>query len=111
MKHILKQIILLSTFFYFVCSSISCNVKKSVSSDTINEGLCVRPKKDGDKILHGGIHKKLKKLYCEKRLTAKERASLPVFCDKDGIVWIPGIALRDKESKKNSLALVTLFYN
>ena len=37
MKHILKQIILLSTFFYFVCSSISCNVKKSVSSDTINE--------------------------------------------------------------------------
>ena len=82
-----------------------------ISSDTIDEGLYVRPKEDGDKILHGGVHKKLKKLYCEKKLTAKERATLPVFCDKSGIVWVPNIALRDNESKKSALVEVTLFYN
>ena len=82
-----------------------------ISSDTIVEGLYARPKKDGDKILHGGVHKKLKKLYCEKKLTLEERASLPVFCDQDGIVWIPNIALRDGENKKDNLVEVTFFYN
>lgn len=82
-----------------------------ISFDTIVEGLYARPKKDGDKILHGGVHKKLKKLYCEKKLTLDKRASLPIFHDRDGIVWIPDIALRDGENRKNNLVEVTFFYN
>lgn len=84
------------------------SIKASISSDTINNGLFVRPKKDGDKILCGGMHKKLKKLFCEKKLSPKARAVLPVFCDEKGVVWVPGVALRDGE--KNSDVKKTVIF-
>ena len=82
-----------------------------ISFDTINDGLFIRPKRDGDKILCGKMHKKVKKLFCEKKIPLALRAKLPVFYDSKGIVWIPSVALRDSEKISKEKAEITLFYN
>lgn len=82
-----------------------------ISSDKINDGLFIRPKREGDKILCGGMHKKLKKLFCEKKIPLDMRAKLPVFYDSNGIIWVPLVALRDGENKSESKIKITLFYN
>lgn len=82
-----------------------------ISFDKINDGLFIRPKRDGDKILCGGMHKKLKKLFCEKKLPLDMRAKLPVFYDNNGILWVPTVALRDGEKSPKEKIEITLFYN
>ena len=38
---------------------------------------------------------RVKRMFSDRKLTAEERKSLPVFEDDCGIVWIPGFPLRD----------------
>lgn len=82
-----------------------------ISFDTINDGLFIRPRQDGDKILCYGMHKKLKKLFNEKKIPLDMRSKLPVFYDSKGLVWIPSVALRDGENKSEQKIEITLFYN
>ena len=81
-------------------------------SDKINGSLCVRCRKSGDKIRSGGMSKDVRKLFSEKKLGLKERASYPIICDDAGIVFIPQIATRDvvktKNNDDNSLSLIKL---
>ncbi len=63
--------------------------------------LVARSRREGDKILSGGMHKSVKKLMCDKKIPISKRNSLPVVCDKDGILWIPGVAMRDGAKSKN----------
>lgn len=87
------------------------SIHTTISSDKIYSGLFIRTKRDGDKILCGGIHKKLKKLFCEKKLPLDMRAKLPIFYDNEGILWVPLIAKRDGERNDKSSIQITLFYN
>ncbi len=81
-----------------------------ISFDTIHGSLFVRPRREGDTILHGGMHKKVKKLLCDKKIPLSIRNVLPILCDKNGIVWIPEIAIRDG-MKSDGGELFTLYYN
>ena len=67
--------------------------------------LIARSRREGDKILSGGMHKSVKKLMCDKKIPISKRNSLPVICDDEGILWIPGVALRDgaKNKKENTI--------
>lgn len=69
-----------------------------INLDTINGRLYLRPRREGDKILMGGMHKSLKKLICEKlsHLSLEERRSLPVICDGEEIIFVPFIGTSDK---------------
>lgn len=80
-----------------------------ISSDKIERALLTRPKRDGDVILAGGMHKKVKKLMCERKLPLPLRNRLPLVLDADGILWIPHVALRD--GAKGRGVTFTLFYN
>jgi len=82
-----------------------------ISFDKIYDGLFVKPRAEGDVILSGNMHKKIKKLMNEHRLPPALRSRLPLLCDKDGILWVPTIALRDGAADREPLALITLFYN
>ncbi len=79
-----------------------------ISFDTIENGLFIRRKEDGDKILVGGMHKKLKKLFCERKLPLKLREVLPVFQSGDEIIWVPYIASTDTDKKDLK---ITLYHN
>ena len=71
-------------------------IKDTVSFDTIKGSIFVRSRREGDRILSGGMHKKLKKLMCDKNVPVNIRDSLPIFCDGEGIFLVPGLCRRDK---------------
>ena len=64
-------------------------------SDIMEKELYWRPRKEGDRILMGGIHRSVRRLYREAGLSLALRACLPILCDAQGIVWIPFVGCRD----------------
>jgi tRNA(Ile)-lysidine synthase len=81
-----------------------------INSDRIKDGLFLRSRTEGDVILFHGMHKKIRKLQNECALPLALRQSLPLLCDKDGVLWCPLVAARDGVSEDGDLR-VTLFYS
>ncbi len=78
------------------------SIQASFIFDIMESELCVRSKKDGDSYRYGGMTRKLKKLFNDKSIPPSRRPDVPVFCDKEGIVWVPGFNVRD-DAKGNLL--------
>ncbi len=58
--------------------------------------LIARPRQAGDEILSHGMHKKLKKLLCDKGIPLHLRDVIPLICLPDGSpLWYPGAVFRD----------------
>lgn len=70
-------------------------IQQSADFGTIYGRLFVRCRETGDCILTGRMHKKLKKLMCDANIPLRYRNKLPLFCDDHGIIWIPGVSIRD----------------
>jgi tRNA(Ile)-lysidine synthetase-like protein len=68
---------------------------RSLRFDKIKNTLIIRNRIDGDSYRYGGIRHKVKKLFIDRKMSGREKASIPIFCDEEGIFWIPGFALRD----------------
>ncbi|MBQ7378275.1 MAG: tRNA lysidine(34) synthetase TilS [Clostridia bacterium] len=66
-----------------------------VRFDTIKGQVFLRPIRQGDVILHGGMHKKIRKLYGRAGVPLALRPRLPLLCDEDGVLAVPGICIRD----------------
>ena len=66
-----------------------------VRFDTIKGQVFLRPVKEGDVILSGGMHKKIRKLYGHAGIPLALRATLPLICDENGVIAVPGICMRD----------------
>ena len=64
--------------------------------------LSVRNRCDGDAVLDGGMHKKLKKLMCDKKVEPADRDVLPIiYCDGE-IIYAPLCAVADQyKAQKN----------
>lgn len=57
----------------------------------INENiLAARSRAAGDVIRLGGMTKSLKKEYINRKFPARLRPAIPVVCDADGVVAVPG---------------------
>lgn len=70
------------------------SIHTSVDFDKINGKLYIRSRLPGDKYFYGGVNRTVKKLLCDSGLTVAERDALPLICDDDGILWIPGFPPR-----------------
>ena len=68
-----------------------------INPDRIKGRIYARPRREGDRILCGGMHRSVKKLISERLsdLPLEERRSLPVVCDGEEIVWIPCLEVAD----------------
>ena len=42
-----------------------------------------------------GVRHRVKKLFSDAKIPEEKRDRLPVFCDGNGIFWIPGLDARD----------------
>jgi len=73
----------------------SCIILK-MDSAIINNSLHWRTVRNGDRLLQGGMHKKLRKLYGEAGIPPHRRAQMPILCDGEGILWAPFIGVRDE---------------
>ena len=71
------------------------SIQANLSSAIIKGRLYFRPKKDGDSVYYGGMTHKLKKLFNDKKIALSNRENIPVFCDNEGIFWVPGFKVRD----------------
>ena len=87
------------------------SIKASLSSAIIEGELFVRYRKSGDSYCYGGMTRRLKKLFNDKKLSQRERESLPVLCDEKGIVWVPGFGVRDDGANDPGAISVAYFYN
>ena len=61
--------------------------------------ITVRSAAEGDKYLRGGLHRTVRKELNAIGYPAHKRASLPRFCDEDGIFYIPHLPVGDKLKK------------
>ncbi len=67
----------------------------TVASAKLKGTLFARKRQPGDRVLVRGRHRTVKNLYQAAAVPPQERQTLPMICDEDGILWIPGAAVRD----------------
>lgn len=73
-----------------------------LSSDKIVGSLCVRNRRVGDKIFINGMNKSIKKLFIEKKIPKEYRDIIPIFCDDEGIIYVPFIGISDRVYGNNT---------
>lgn len=71
--------------------------------DKIKGSIVVRNRLPGDRLLMRGVNRKLKKLLCDLKIPDRDR--LPVFCDDDGVLFVPGVGARDNAEAKDGLTI------
>ena len=71
-----------------------------VRFDTIKGQVFLRPIQEGDTVLLDGMHKKIRKLYGQHSVPLGLRPRLPLLCDADGVIAVPGIGTRDGSAAK-----------
>ena len=86
------------------------SIHAELNSDKINHILFVRSRRAGDAYVFGGMTRRLKKLYNDHKLSRDERERLPVFCDSEGIVWVPGFAVADRARADSDRILSVWYY-
>lgn len=61
----------------------------------IKGNLTVRNRLPGDSYRFRGHSRKVKELFIDAKIPRERRDSIPIVCDGDGILWIPGFPQRD----------------
>lgn len=65
--------------------------------------LFAASRREGDRILDGGMHKRIKKLMCDKKVPLCDRDSLPLIFSGDELIYAPLCAVCDGvKAKKNN---------
>lgn len=70
-------------------------IYKYFVNDKIKGDVFVRNRRPSDVYFIRGHHRRLKKLMCDAGIPQRFRDRLPVVCDSEGIVWVPGFPPRD----------------
>ncbi len=89
------------------------SIKVDIPSAIIDDGLHLRFKRDGDAYKYAGITHKIKKVFNDREIPVFKREFIPIICDNEGIIFIPGLPLCDRLKKTNSdeKASLTLCYS
>ncbi len=66
------------------------SIQTQIASAKIEGALRVRSRRAGDTFMLNGVNRKLKKLLWELIPEVSMRNTLPLVCDEDGILWVPG---------------------
>ncbi len=83
----------------YVCNNTVA--KTSIAADKLKGGLHIRSRREGDRYRYGGMTHSLKKLFNSRKIPVEQRSHIPLVCDEDGIVWIPGFPPTDRVKKDN----------
>ena len=93
-------------------------ISTHINSDKLLDSVYLRPRADHqtDRYLCGGSHKTAKDALSAHRVPAVLRKTVPLFCDSEGIVWIPFCGIRDNVNPRmtdedGSIADLYYFYN
>ena len=86
------------------------SIQAKLSSAIIDDGLTLRFKSDGDCYKYSGITHKLKKVFNDRNIPPIERTLIPILCDSNGIVFVPGLSERDGAKSDISSNNVTITF-
>ncbi len=75
--------------------STESHIILNIGSAIMKKDLYWRTRRNGDRLLRGGMHRELKGLLAEAELPPSRRRTLPLLCDREGILWIPFVGARD----------------
>lgn len=75
------------------------SIQQAIDFDIIKGVLSVRSRRDGDAYVYGNMTHKLKKMFIDKKIPVEKRGEIPIICDENGILWVPGFSVRDGGSK------------
>ncbi len=84
--------------------SLKKDLKNAVDCGTISGNLVLRTRREGDRFCAAGrgVTKSLKKLFNEMGLSEGARASTPVVSDDEGIVWIAGCGVSQRNAVRET---------
>lgn len=82
----------------------------SLNNDKIKGTVFVRNRRESDVYFIGGHHRRLKKLFCDRKVPQTARDRLPLVCDDEGILWIPGFPARDGTAYSGEGTEVSIYY-
>lgn len=86
-------------------------IHRSFDFDKIGvDDLLVRNKADGDRIRYGGISRSVKKLFWKMKIPVEKRGKVPVVCQNNEILWIPGCPVCDRVLPGNGSGQLHLCY-
>ncbi len=71
------------------------SIQADLSSAIIVGDLYCRQRCAGDAYFFGGMTHKLKKVFNDRGIPPSVRDKIPIICDDKGIVWVPGLSVRD----------------
>ena len=92
------------------CQNIyKLSIQKPIPFATIKGTVYMRFRKEGDVVRTSGMTKRVKKLLNEAKIDLDRRARLPILADDEGILWIPGVAVRDSEKDAGESVFLTYF--
>lgn len=77
-------------------------ISQILSFDNIIGDIKVRSRREGDRIFVLGINKSVKKLFNERKIPKEYRDIIPVFYDKEGIIYIPFVGIADRAFPRNN---------
>ena len=77
------------------------SIQAAIPFDIIKGELFIRNRREGDTFRVGGMTKKVKRMLCDADIPSSVRGKIPFICDSEGILWIPGLGVRDGY-RKNS---------
>jgi tRNA(Ile)-lysidine synthase len=70
----------------------------------------VRPRRDGDRVVPFGMKgsKKLSDIMIDAKVPLRDRGAIPVFEDREGILWVPGLTTAERTRITGSSRTVTV---
>ena len=90
------------------------SIHADIPSAIIKGDLFLRFRREGDSFKYKGHTRRLKKVFNDRNIPKLERDRIPIICDNEGILWVPGLGVRDfSESSVEKLGKIgiTLKYN
>ncbi len=70
-------------------------IHDTLTFDTIDRSAYFRLRAEGDRLLVGGLHRRVRKLQNRCGIPPALREHLPLLCDAQGVRWVPFIGERD----------------
>ena len=89
-------------------SAVSQIVLDGDFEDLASKGLYWRNRREGDVLVRGGMTRKLRKLYNQKKIPLRLREQMPLLCDEKGILWAPFIGARDGVLESDGGVLISV---
>lgn len=85
-----------------------CDEKDQFTVNTAGE-IRIRPRRPGDTMRYSGGTKKLKELFIDSKLPAKQRRHIPVIADESGVLGVYGFGANKDRLAEDLPAVVILF--